>query len=366
MRVILAFAVVAALAGRADAYPQFQFSTGTDSCGQCHFSPGGGGLITEWGREEAGSTISMKEGNGGFLHGAWTPPASFQIGGDFRFLGGARLGDEAEVLAFPMQAELYVRPKVGPVSLYVAAGARPSREGFAFGSREHYLMYEPEEAAWYVRAGRFYPVYGIRTQDHTAYVRRHLQMYLYEEPYGVAYGRFAGSGELHVSAFTKAPTPELGTAQDHGVAAYWERRNDESTAAYALQTKLTLSDTDRRGWIGGVYKRWMEDSKLLLLAEVDAGVQAFADAGDADPRLQAIGYLGLTYFAKGGLMIGGVVQSYDEDVLLKNSSRDAAELNLQWFPYPHLELHLLGRAEVVGVAFDEPIFLVLSQLHYYL
>jgi len=274
MRVILSVAIglaALALAGRAEAYPQFQLSTGTDSCGQCHFNPGGGGLLTEYGRDEAGSTLSMIEGDGRFLHGAWTPPSSFQIGGDLRFLGGVRVGEDTETLAFPMQAELYLRPRIGPLSLYVAAGARPSREGFAAGSREHYLMYEPEESDWYVRAGRFYPVYGLRSQDHTSYVRRHLQMYLYEEPYGVGYGRYGAGTELHVSAFTKTPSAELGTAQDSGVAVYYERRNDESTAAYAAQTKLTLSDTDRRGWIGGVYKRWMEGSKLLFLAEVDAG-----------------------------------------------------------------------------------------------
>jgi hypothetical protein len=308
----------------------------------------------------------MKEGNGGFLHGAWTPPANLQLGGDFRFLAGARIGEETETIAFPMQAELYVRPHVGPVSVYVAAGARPSREGYAFGSREHYLTYEPEESDWYVRAGRFFPVFGLRTQDHTAYIRRHLQMYVYEEPYGVAYGTFGGYSELHISAFAKNPFPATGTAQDTGLAAYYEKRNEDATAAYAAQTKLTVSETDRRAWLGGIYKRWMEGSKLLLMAEVDGGVQAFVDAGDADPRFQTLVYVGATYFAPGGVMVGGVLQSYDEDLLLKNSTRDALELNVQWFPYPHFELHLLARAEVLGVAFDDPIYLVLSQLHYYL
>jgi hypothetical protein len=365
MRVIAIVVALLALESAADAYPQFQFSTGTDSCGQCHFAPGGGGLLTEYGRDEAGSTISMKEGNGGFLHGAWTPPENLQIGGDIRgVLGWRDNTTDAEVIAFPMQAELYVRPHVGPVSVYATAGPRPSREGYAFGSREHYLMYEPEESDWYLRAGRFFPVFGIRTQDHTAYPRRHMQMYVYEEPYGVAYGTFGGYSELHISAFTRAPR-NLGTAQDHGVAAYYEKRNEDATAAYALQTKLTVSATDRRGVLGGVYKRWMEGPKLLLMAEADAGVQAF-DSDDADPRFQALGYLGVTYFAKGGVMLGAVLQAFDEDLLLKASGRHAAELNVQWFPYPHFEIHLLTRAEAVGFAVDEPAILVLSQLHYYL
>src|SRR5690606_13248752 len=119
-----------------------------------------------------------------FLHGAWTPPESFQLGADFRFVGGLR--DDAglrETLVFPMQMEVYLRPKLGAVSLYVNAGVRGSREGYAPGSREHYLLYEPEDSTSYLRVGRFFPVFGIRTQDHTAYPRRHVGMYLYEEPY---------------------------------------------------------------------------------------------------------------------------------------------------------------------------------------
>src|ERR1700690_4595221 len=57
-----------ALCGRASAYPQFQFSSGTNRCSQCHYSPAGGRLITSWGRDESGDTISLG-GDGAFLHG---------------------------------------------------------------------------------------------------------------------------------------------------------------------------------------------------------------------------------------------------------------------------------------------------------
>ena len=32
--------------GAASAYPQFQFSSGTNKCGQCHFVPSGGSLLS--------------------------------------------------------------------------------------------------------------------------------------------------------------------------------------------------------------------------------------------------------------------------------------------------------------------------------
>lgn len=373
MRVIVILLGLAIWSGRADAYPQFQLSTGNDSCKQCHFSPGGGGLINEYGRDEAGSTLAWKEGDGGFLHGKWLPPETLQLGVDLRFLGGVRSrpspasGAEGltEPMGFPMQMEVYVRPKIGPVSLYVNAGARPGREGILPGSREHYVMYEPEDAAWYVRAGRFFPVYGIRTQDHTSYTRRHLQQYVYEEPYGVAFGKLGVGTELHVSAFVRSPDV-LGTGRDSGVAAYYERRDEEATSAIAGQVKATLSDTDRRAWLGGVYKRWMDGPGLMFLGQLDLGVQTFTAGGDAKPRGQAVGYAGVTYMKQQGFMFGGALQVYDPDLTLEGTSREAAELNFQWFPYPHFELHVLTRVETLGLEVSDPVILALAQLHYYL
>ena len=92
----------------AAAYPQFQFSSGTNKCSQCHFAPAGGGLISSWGRSEAGDTISMA-GDGAFLHGAVSLPSWFAAGADLR-LAATRTadgGDQSPQSAwFPMQADL--------------------------------------------------------------------------------------------------------------------------------------------------------------------------------------------------------------------------------------------------------------------
>lgn len=369
MRLIVILAIVLAGAREGAAYPQFQLSTGANTCKQCHFSPGGGGLIDDYGRDEAGSTLSSHGGDGRFLHGAWTPPDAFAIGGDLRLAAGARDHDVAtETFAFPMQAELYLRPKLGPVSLYVAVGLRgaarrPRSAIERLASREHYVSYDRD--AWYVRAGRAFPVFGVRTQDHTTYVRRHVQMGLLEEPYGAGYGRYGASWELHLSLFTGAPVALLGVARDTGVAAYLERRNDQATAAHALQARVTTSATDRRGWLGTVYKRWLEESKLMVLGELDLGVQGFPDA--AAPTLwQVIGYAGVTYLARPGVMIGGTVQVYDPDLALESTSRIAGQLDAQWLPIAHVELHLTGKIEAAGLDLDHPDLLALIQLHYFL
>src|SRR5436305_12696505 len=111
------------LGGRAFAYPQFQFSSGTTRCSQCHFSPAGGGLITPWGRDESRDAISLG-GGGAFLHGAWSPPPWLALGADLR-LAATRTTDggteSPQSAVFPMQADIYARLAFSAaISLYLA------------------------------------------------------------------------------------------------------------------------------------------------------------------------------------------------------------------------------------------------------
>ena len=54
MKIFLAlvFTALVALAGRADAYPQFQLNRDR-TCANCHMSPSGGGLLNEYGLMQA-------------------------------------------------------------------------------------------------------------------------------------------------------------------------------------------------------------------------------------------------------------------------------------------------------------------------
>jgi hypothetical protein len=202
----------------AEAYPQFQFSSGTARCAQCHYAPAGFGLLTSWGRDESADTIS-RGGDGGFLHGAWTPPDWLALGGDVRYaalrndVGGT---GAPEVASFPMQAELYGRAAFGDtgVSLYVAGGIRGATRATVTGalihsvapiSREHYLMWKPSATGPYVRVGRFYAPYGLRFAEHIYYVRRYSGFNLYEETYNLSGGYLDENWEVHATAFTSPP-----------------------------------------------------------------------------------------------------------------------------------------------------------------
>lgn len=363
----LALLCLLVLAGTAHAYPQFQLTTGTNTCSTCHFSPAGGGLINDYGRDEAGSTIS-RGGDGRFAHGAWTPPTWLQLGVDLRGVALLKVREpDTDPAIFPMQTDLYIRAGGERFSFYATLGSRSTRAPSPpiqerLASREHYFMYE-RPSGTYVRAGRFFPVFGIRSQDHTSYVRRFLGFANLEEPYGVGAGKVDAAWEAHVSAFVPRPVEFLGAGiKASGIAAYYERRMWEDTAAIATQARVAVSELETRVTLGAIGKRFMPEAEVLLLGEVDVQRQSFEDAGAT--RWQIASYLAASKFVARGWMVGAAVHHWHPDLTLR-SARDAFEINVQYFPRAHFELHLLTRVSGEG-DFETPSLLTLLQLHYYL
>jgi hypothetical protein len=369
---VIAAAMALALAlagGRAEAYPEFQLALGVSQCTACHYSPAGGGLLNDYGRTEAGDTIS-RGGDGRFLHGLWEPPRWLQLGADLRGAALARgRGGDRELLALPMQADAYLRAGGERLSVTVTAGLRggardpqpPLVERIA--SREHYVMYQ-RESGTYVRAGRFFPVFGLRSQDHTAYVRRYLGFHTLEEPYGVGAGTYGDTWEAHATAFVPRPIEFLGAGtRARGAAVYAERRLCDQLAL-AGQARIAVSAHDRRVTAGAIVKQWLPAAGVLVLAELDVQHQAFTN-GAGPGRLQLAGYAGASKHVARGVMLGAAVHRWQPDLTLR-SSRDALELNAHYFPRAHLELHLLARASAEGGDAGDPGLLALLQLHYYL
>ena len=146
-----------------------------------------------------------------------------------------------------------------------------------------------------------------------------------------------------------------------GLAGYYERRLVDDTAAIAVQARLAVASVDTRLALGAIGKRWFADAEVLLLAEVDLQRQDFSDG---PTRYQLAGYLGASKLVVPGVMAGAALQRWQPDLLLR-SARDAFEVNLQYFPSAHFELHLLVRASGQG-DHDRPGLLAFLQGHYYL
>ena len=377
--------VMLGVSGRASAYPQFQFSSGTTRCGQCHYSPSGGTLITSWGRDESGDTISLG-GDGSFLHGLWAPPSWLALGLDLRFaglrndVGGA---ESPELAYFPMQADLYTRLAYDSVSLNVTLGARgvvrppdPSLGGRTSDisqrmmSREHYLMWRPSATGAYVRAGRFSAPYGLRLVEHIYYVRRYTGYNLYEETYNLSGGYITEDWEVHATAFLHIPSslPDIlgasGAAENGGVV-YGERRFNKM-AAIGLQTRVGIAKEEARYQGGAVGKLWIEKARVLFLGEADFIRQQLTGASAG--QNQFVSYLGATYVIR-GFMAGVAYERFQEDLAVAHTGRNAYDVEINLFPWAHFEVGLLGRYQrqtAFGTADDARASLAMLQLHYYL
>jgi hypothetical protein len=377
---LAAVGVLFALAAPAAAYPQFQLSSGSARCSQCHISPTGGGLLTQWGTAESGDTLTPG-GDGRFLHGLVTLPEWLQLGGDFRVAALANdVGstDGTEFAAFPMQADVGAAIKSGALRLVGYLGARgrvrsgaptstdssgsmvesPSLASY-FISREHYVMYQPDEAAGiYVRAGRFAAPYGLRLADHTAYVRRYLGYNLLEETYGIGVGYLADAVEIHATGFVYDPL-QGGPRKEVGGAVLVEMQPGDAVIGFSA--RASKASTDTRLQAGAHAKLWIENAKLLVQGEIDGVHQSF-DAGGARNQLAA--YVGPVLIPTKGLYTGVAYQAFAEDLAVHSVLHQGIDAWASYLPRAHFEIMLNARGQRIGP--QEHAYLAMLQLHYYL
>jgi hypothetical protein len=375
-KLLLAAALLLCAAPRmAAAYPQWQFSSGTSRCNQCHFAPAGGGLITGYARDANGEELSTWQGNGGFLHGAVDLPNWLALGLDARgVILRHEAGNPAITAVFPMQLDAYGRVAVDNFSLYATIGyrgqARGARSpvgadnaepasGDSLISREHYIMWREGAIGPYVRAGRFRVPFGLRLVEHTTYIRRDSGDNLLQENYAVSAGIVQNEWELHVSAFGPDFLRNFGSNEKGGAALFELRFADAH--ALGIQARAGITD-DAKRFGGGLYgKSYIAPGKALFMAEVDV-FHWVPKTGTATNQL--VGFVGPTLFPTKGLWISVFGEVSQTDINLKTTATTAGNAQINWFPYPHFEIVLLGRLQAPSGQDAAKTFL--AQLHYFL
>jgi hypothetical protein len=379
--VLAPLALLALIEGRAEAYPQWQLSTGATRCSQCHYAPGGGGLITSYGRDAAGDELSTFQTDGNFLHGAVRLPSWLAVGGDLR---GAFVSNDVQdpsgttTAVFPMQADLAARVAFGAgFSLSAIGGFRGQvRSGndliptqnyqpvstSTLISREHYLMWQPEVIGPYVRAGRFYAPYGLRLAEHILYVNRDLGFDELEETYNVSGGFIYDAWELHLTAFAPDFVRHIGSDESGG-AAYYERRLFGDRVALGGQARIAVAPGITRYMVGGVGKAYVDKLRTLFMAEVD-GVNLVVSDAAVDARQQVVGAAGFAVLPTRGLIVTLLGERNQIDLSVRDDAYTAATALVNWFPMAHFELQVMGRLQYPG---GGPAAKTLfAQLHYYL
>jgi hypothetical protein len=379
---IAAAATVAGLwAAPAQAYPQWQLSSGVGRCNQCHLAPAGGGPLTSYGRDAVGEDLSTFNGNGAFLHGALALPSRIVVGGDLR---GALLAKDvqdpagAKLAAFPMQADLDVwvtlwaglsvylnggfRGQVrSPDSVVPAQNFQPIDES-RYITREHYVSWQRERLGPYVRAGRFYAPFGLRLSEHITYIRRDLGFNLLEESYNLSGGFVQNAWELHVTAFGADVLRHIGSHETGG-AAYYERRFLDDTLAVAVQSKVAWGLGSNRVIGGGVAKYYLAPLRTLFLAEGDLVRRTF-DGDQVAARYQFVGAAGFALLPLRGLMATFLAERNQGDLKVRDTAVNALTSLFSWFPYAHFELQVVGQLQFPAAG--QTAKTVLTQLHYFL
>ena len=364
----------------AAAYPQWQLTTGSVRCNECHYAPGGGGLITNYARDAIGDQLSTFDGDGNLLHGKVSPPRWLALGGDIRGAfasqgcagsrrahrrrvpdagrrhGACRVADGVFAVRDARPARAGARPRLlVPMQNYQPLGA--SR----LISREHYALWQPQAIGPYIRAGRFYAPYGLRFPEHLLYVRRDLGFDHLRESYNLSGGFVHQAWELHVTAFAPDFVRHIGS-DEKGVAGVLR------TAVARRHAGARRPDPDSRrpgrdpihlGWRREVLPR---DLRTMLLAEVDTVHMVF-DAAGVGTRTQLISIAGFAVLPARGLIVTLLGERNQVDVAVRDSAWNAANALVNWFPYPHFEVQVLGRLQFpAGLPASKLAF---AQLHYF-
>jgi hypothetical protein len=279
-----------------------------------------------------------------------------------------------------MQADLYVRLVMPDgFSLNIIGGdrgiVRPTDTTISgrtssaldrFMSREHYLMWRPSATGPYARVGRFFAPYGLRLVEHIFYVRRFTGSALYEEPYAASTGYVADDWEVHATGFVPIPRSFPDPLQsigykERGGAVYGEMRF-ASMAALALQGRVGIADEEARYQGGAVAKVWMAPARLLFMGEADVIRQQIKGTGVGQTQL--VSFAGLSLLPIRGLMATAAYERYHEDIAVAKTAHNAYDLEVNFFPWAHFELLMLGRLQQNGDGSRATLGML--QFHYYL
>ncbi len=352
------------------------------ACTTCHTDPSGAGLLNEYGRDQSEQTLRMRYGSpaspsstaGGFLWGLVKEPGWLTLGGQFRPMfmelkvGSAKFTSSTILMQTDVQGQVDVGHFRANVSVGVAAtdGSGASIAG-RFISREHWLGYGISDDRFLLRLGRINLPFGVRSIEHTLWVRRATRTDLNDtQQHGVALA-FDGSGiraEVMVLAGNYQIRPDAYRERGYSLSAEYAAADRlavgvSSLATHAARDLLIKVPNTRQAH--GVFARFAPWEPLVLLGEGDVLVQhtpgsaslvglATMLQADVEP-VQGLHFMvtGETYTP------GKQAQSY------------GGWLGSAWFFAPHADLRvdLMRRSEIFGPS-RVPVTAAMAQLHVFL
>lgn len=351
-------------------------------CASCHTDPSGAGLLTSYGRDQSDQLLRMQYGtpdaepgkSAGFLWGLIKEPSVLTLGGQFRPMfmalkvGNGSFGSQTIVMQADLQAELdlgHFRANAS-VGLAPTDGSGASLAG-SFISREHWLGYGLLNDSLLLRAGRINLPFGIRSIEHTLFVRRATRTDLNDtQQHGVALA-YDGSGiraEVMAIAGNYQVRPDAYRERGYSLTAEYAALNTLAVGMSSLVTHAARDlyvKTANTRQAHGVFVRYAPWRPLALLGEGDVLVQKTSGAASLmglatmlQADVEAI--QGLHFIVTGETYTPG-----------KQAQSYGGWLGCAWFFAPHADLRVdfMQRSEIFGPA-RVPVTAAMAQAHVFL
>ncbi len=369
---------------------------GYTSCATCHADPSGGSLLTMYGRAQGELLLrthySKKDSEdpgpaGKLLFGLIkTPEDVLLLGGDFRYFAynvmpktGPNKSD-----AFLMQSDIQGQLTLGRVRTNVSVGvAQNGATGAAITSqgegnivsRTHWVGVDlGEDREFLLRAGRINLPFGLRSIEHTAFVRSSTRTDINDaQSHGAAlsYQSEQWRGEFMAMLGNYQISPDR--FRERGYSGYIEYA-PVSNAAVGLSSLVGVAGKDPRFQTSltrqahGLFARYSPTLPLVLMSEVDMLIDTLGDgnASGLTHRTGMAGMLQLDYELIQGLHLGGMGE------MLKRSSDPGstygAWATLTWFFYSHVDFRFdtVYQSFYAGPTARTHAVSILGQFHFYL
>ena len=284
-------------------------------CKQCHVNPNGGGMRNEFGNHAmAFSELCLPQTKPYFADKYRSPRLSdgVTIGFDSRYLVFDNLS------LFRMQTDAFVN--IEPI-----AGVAYQVRFWQDGVSENYALLQFDDQRHYVKIGRFYPAYGLRAADHTAFVRTvtgHTPTYYLD---GLSLGTEIAGTQVVAELFDR------GGQGIYGFHAYRPFHLDP--LGLLLGGSLRLSEVDGNATESTPHARSLFAAvaydRFTLMGEIDL-------VGKGNDSLAAYGSLStrLEY----GLYLIGEYNFLDRNRHVRDGVEEFVRISLEIFPIPFFEL----------------------------
>lgn len=355
---MLVAVLLAFLPSSAQAFP-WMVHHGYTQCAQCHLDPSGGGALTSYGRaqgkfllrsryDKKGGSEAGREGK--FLYGLVPLPENDAViaQADVR---GLLIPEPGNVRMIMMQADLRGGLQLGNFVAYGSLGPvseggegawlTSNTGGWNLTARDYWVGYRAGRH-FLIRGGRIPLPFGIRTEDHTLYVREATRTNTNDEQQtglSVTYSSRKVRAELMGIAGNFQVSPDA--YRERGYSGYFSYTISKtfevgasSLFATAQQDLVTYEPRTRQAH--GVFLRVAPVQPLAIMAESDLLLSN--DNGTSSTGLAASGVV--DYEPIQGLHVQGIGQYCNSNFGSGDSPAWTAGGALQWFLAPRVDIRV--------------------------